>query len=40
VTPGPEDILTERRRGYQPLRDDPVTRVLRKPHRLLAPIET
>jgi DNA-binding HxlR family transcriptional regulator len=40
MTPGPEDILTERRRGYQPMRDDPVTQVLRKPHRLLAPIET
>ncbi len=40
VTPGPEDILTERRRGHQPMRDDPVSQVLRAPHRLLVPIET
>ena len=39
VTPGPEDLITERRRGYQPTRDDPVTQVLRAPHRLLVPIE-
>ena len=40
VTPRPQDILTERRRGHQPLRDDPVSQVLRAPHRLLVPIET
>ncbi len=40
LTPGPEDILTEPRRGRGRLRDDPVAIALRKPHRLLEPIET
>jgi hypothetical protein len=40
MSPGPRDILTERRRGHQPKRDDPVSQVLRAPHRLLVPIET
>jgi DNA-binding HxlR family transcriptional regulator len=40
VTPGPEDLISERRRGYRPTRDDPVTQALRAPHRLLEPIET
>jgi DNA-binding HxlR family transcriptional regulator len=40
VSPGPEDILTELRRGRRPLRDDPVALALRGPHRLLEPIET
>jgi DNA-binding HxlR family transcriptional regulator len=40
VTPAPEDIVTERRRGYRPLRDDPVTVALREPRRLLEPLET
>jgi DNA-binding HxlR family transcriptional regulator len=40
LTPPPEDILTERRRGHGQLRDDPVALALRAPHRLLEPIET
>ncbi len=40
VTPGPEDILTEPRRGRGKLRDDPVAIALRKPHRLLQPVQT
>ena len=40
VRPAPEDIVTERRRGYRPLRDDPVTVALREPRRLLEPLET
>jgi hypothetical protein len=40
VTPRPEDLISERRRGYQATRDDPVSRVLKTPHRMLEPIET
>lgn len=40
LTPGPEDILTKPRRGRPKLRDDQVAVALRKPHRLLEPIET
>jgi DNA-binding HxlR family transcriptional regulator len=40
VTPGPQDILMEPRRGAGPLRDDSVTVALRTPHRLLEPVET
>jgi DNA-binding HxlR family transcriptional regulator len=39
VTPGPEDILTELRPGSGKLRDDAVAVALRKPHRLLEPID-
>jgi DNA-binding HxlR family transcriptional regulator len=38
VTPGPEDVLVEPRRGRAALRDDPVAIALRAPHRLLEPI--
>ena len=37
--PAPEDVITEPRRGRR-LRDDPVAIALRKPHRLLEPLET
>jgi DNA-binding HxlR family transcriptional regulator len=40
VTPGPEHIVMELRRGRGKLRDDPVTVALRSPHRLLEPIGT
>jgi DNA-binding HxlR family transcriptional regulator len=40
VTPTPQDIVSERRKGYRATRDDPVTQALRAPHRLLEPIET
>src|SRR5436309_793499 len=40
LTPGPEDIVMQRRRKRGPARDDPVTAALREPHRLLEPIET
>ena len=40
VIPPPEDIVTERRRGYRATRDDPVTQALRAPRRLLEPLET
>jgi len=40
LTPGPQDLVLHRRRGRNQLRDDPVTQVLRQPHRLLEPIET
>lgn len=40
MTPLPQDIVMERRRGRGTLRDDPVTVALRAPHRLLEPIET
>jgi DNA-binding HxlR family transcriptional regulator len=40
VTPGPEDIVTERHRGRGRRRRDPVTVALREPHRLLEPLET
>ena len=39
LRPRPEDILTEPRRGRPALRDDPVSRALRRPHPLLEPIE-
>jgi DNA-binding HxlR family transcriptional regulator len=39
LTPGPEDILTEPRRGRGKARDDPVAIALRRPHRLLQPLE-
>jgi DNA-binding HxlR family transcriptional regulator len=39
VTPGPEDILTVPRRGRGKSRSDPVAVALRRPHRLLEPIE-
>ena len=38
-TPPVGDILTEPRRGRARLRDDPVAIALRKPHRLLEPVE-
>jgi DNA-binding HxlR family transcriptional regulator len=38
VTPLPEDILTEPRRGAR-LRDDPVAIALQGPHRLLDPLD-
>jgi DNA-binding HxlR family transcriptional regulator len=40
VTPEVADILTERLADREPTRGDPVTLVLRDPHRLLEPIET
>jgi DNA-binding HxlR family transcriptional regulator len=40
LTPGPQEIITEPRRGHGSLRDDPVALALRAPHRLLAPVET
>jgi DNA-binding HxlR family transcriptional regulator len=40
VTPAPQDIVTERRRGHPAMRTDPVTEALRAPHRLLEPITT
>jgi DNA-binding HxlR family transcriptional regulator len=40
VTPGPDDIQTTPRPGHRPLRDDPVSLVMRVPRRLLDPIET
>lgn len=40
VTPPPGDIITERRRGYRPTREDPVTLALKVPRRLLVPLET
>jgi DNA-binding HxlR family transcriptional regulator len=39
LVPGPEDILTERRRGRPPLRDDRVAVALLAPRRLLEPLE-
>lgn len=39
LTPLADDIVMEVRRGRGKLRDDPVTVALRKPHRLLEPIE-
>ena len=38
LTPGPEDILTEPRRGRGAARSDPVAIALRGPHRLLEPL--
>ena len=40
LAPPPEDILVERRRNRGLLRDDPVARALRSPHRLLEPVHT
>ena len=40
ITPPPQDIVTERRRGYRPTRDDAVTAALKAPRRLLEPLET
>jgi DNA-binding HxlR family transcriptional regulator len=40
VTPAPEDIVMERRRGRGKGRRDPVSVALREPHRLLEPLET
>ncbi|MGZ6579291.1 MAG: winged helix-turn-helix transcriptional regulator [Solirubrobacteraceae bacterium] len=40
VTPAPHDIIIERRRGHGMRRRDPVSIALRKPHRLLEPLET
>jgi DNA-binding HxlR family transcriptional regulator len=38
ITPPPEDLVTEPRRGRGRLRDDPVAIALRGPHRLLEPV--
>jgi DNA-binding HxlR family transcriptional regulator len=40
VTPRPEDIVIERRRGRLKGRRDPVSVALREPHRLLEPLDT
>jgi hypothetical protein len=40
LTPGPQDVLMEPRRGLGKLRDDPVAIGLQGPHRLLDPVET
>ncbi len=40
VTPGPEDILMEPRRGRANFRSDPVTQALRGRRRLLEPVQT
>lgn len=40
-TPHPRDVVTRRGPGADPtLRDDPVSRALREPHRLLEPLPT
>src|SRR3954451_4032423 len=39
LAPGPEDILTEPRRRRGKARSDPVAVALRRPHRLLQPLE-
>jgi DNA-binding HxlR family transcriptional regulator len=39
ITPSPQDILTEPRRGRGKARDDPVAIALRGPHRLLQPLD-
>jgi DNA-binding HxlR family transcriptional regulator len=39
LTPGPEDIMSEPRRGRGRTRNDPVAVALRRPHRLLQPLE-
>jgi DNA-binding HxlR family transcriptional regulator len=39
LTPGPADILTAPRRGRGRTRDDPVALALRRPHRLLRPLD-
>jgi DNA-binding HxlR family transcriptional regulator len=38
LTPGPEDIVSEPRRGRGKTRTDPVALALQKPHRLLEPL--
>ena len=38
--PGPEDVVSVRRRGRGAKRSDPVALALRAPHRLLTPIDT
>ena len=40
LTPGLEDVQTAPRPGHRPLRNDPVSVVMRVPRRLLDPIET
>jgi DNA-binding HxlR family transcriptional regulator len=40
VTPAAGAVVSERRRRRAPLRDDPVSRVLRAPRPLLEPLET
>lgn len=40
VAPGPDEILTEPRKGRGLSRSDPVAVALRGPHRLLEPLET
>src|SRR5512133_1927358 len=40
LTPGPQDVLMQPRRGRGKLRDDPVAIALQDPHRLLDPVET
>lgn len=40
LTPAVEEIITEPKRGRQPLRDDPVAVALRGPHRMLEPLDT
>jgi DNA-binding HxlR family transcriptional regulator len=40
LTPGPEDLVMELRRGRGKLRTDPVAIALRAPHRLLEPVNT
>jgi DNA-binding HxlR family transcriptional regulator len=37
-TPGPEEIITEPRKGRESIRTDPVAVALRGPHRLLEPL--
>jgi len=38
--PGPDELVTERRRGRKQRRSDPVSLALNSPHRLLEPLET
>jgi DNA-binding HxlR family transcriptional regulator len=40
IVPGPDEILTEPRKGRGRSRNDPVAIALRGPHRLLEPLET
>jgi DNA-binding HxlR family transcriptional regulator len=40
TVPPPEDLFTAPKRGRGRLREDPVAVALRKPHRLLQPLET
>ncbi len=40
VTPGPEDVMSEPRRGRRKVRDDAVATALRASRRLLEPVET